>query len=62
MPWLGTFHSIGAQILRRHAELVGLKSDFTILDTDDQIRLIKQLIAGRRPRREALAGRACSPR
>ncbi|MEQ1771856.1 MAG: UvrD-helicase domain-containing protein, partial [Devosia sp.] len=45
MPWLGTFHSIGARILRRHAELVGLKSDFTILDTDDQIRLIKQLIA-----------------
>ena len=44
MPWLGTFHSIGAKILRRHAELVGLKSDFTILDTDDQIRLIKQLI------------------
>jgi DNA helicase-2/ATP-dependent DNA helicase PcrA len=44
MPWLGTFHSIGVKILRRHAELVGLKSDFTILDTDDQIRLIKQLI------------------
>ncbi|MCR6673854.1 ATP-dependent helicase [Devosia ginsengisoli] len=44
MPWLGTFHSIGARILRRHAELVGLKSDFTILDTDDQIRLIKQLL------------------
>lgn len=45
MPWLGTFHSIGARILRRNAELVGLKSDFTILDTDDQIRLIKQLLA-----------------
>jgi DNA helicase-2/ATP-dependent DNA helicase PcrA len=44
MPWLGTFHSIGVKILRRHAEMVGLKSDFTILDTDDQIRLIKQLI------------------
>jgi DNA helicase-2/ATP-dependent DNA helicase PcrA len=44
MPWMGTFHSIGARILRRHAELVGLKSDFTILDTDDQIRLIKQLL------------------
>ena len=44
MPWLGTFHSIGARILRRNAELVGLKSDFTILDTDDQIRLIKQLL------------------
>jgi DNA helicase-2/ATP-dependent DNA helicase PcrA len=44
MQWLGTFHSIGAKILRRHAELVGLKSNFTILDTDDQIRLLKQLI------------------
>jgi DNA helicase-2/ATP-dependent DNA helicase PcrA len=44
MPWLGTFHSIGVKILRRHAELVGLKPDFTILDTDDQIRLLKQLI------------------
>ena len=44
MQWLGTFHSIGVKILRRHAELVGLKSDFSILDTDDQIRLIKQLI------------------
>ncbi len=47
MPWLGTFHSIGARILRRHAELVDLKSDFTILDTDDQIRLIKQLMSAR---------------
>jgi DNA helicase-2/ATP-dependent DNA helicase PcrA len=44
MPWLGTFHSIGVKILRRHAELAGLKSGFTILDTDDVIRLIKQLI------------------
>ncbi|KXF76840.1 ATP-dependent DNA helicase [Paramesorhizobium deserti] len=44
MPWLGTFHSIGVKLLRRHAELAGLKSDFTILDTDDVIRLIKQLI------------------
>jgi DNA helicase II / ATP-dependent DNA helicase PcrA len=44
MPWLGTFHSIGVKILRRHAELVGLRSDFTILDTDDQIRLLKQLL------------------
>lgn len=44
MPWLGTFHSIGVKILRRHAELVGLKSNYTILDTDDQIRLLKQLI------------------
>jgi DNA helicase-2/ATP-dependent DNA helicase PcrA len=45
MPWLGTFHSIGVKILRRHAELVGLKSDFTILDVDDQIRLMKQQLA-----------------
>jgi DNA helicase-2/ATP-dependent DNA helicase PcrA len=44
MAWLGTFHSIGVKMLRRHAELVGLKSSFTILDTDDQIRLLKQVI------------------
>ncbi|MEQ1649750.1 MAG: UvrD-helicase domain-containing protein [Hyphomicrobiaceae bacterium] len=44
MPWLGTFHAIGVKILRRHSELVGLKSGFTILDTDDQIRLMKQVI------------------
>ncbi|AZO02302.1 MULTISPECIES: UvrD-helicase domain-containing protein [unclassified Mesorhizobium] len=44
MPWLGTFHSIGVKLLRRHAELAGLKSDFTILDNDDVVRLIKQLI------------------
>ena len=44
MPWLGTFHSIGVKMLRRNAELVDLNSDFTILDTDDQIRLLKQLI------------------
>ncbi len=44
MPWLGTFHSICAKMLRRHAELVGLRSNFTILDTDDQLRLLKQLI------------------
>jgi len=44
MPWLGTFHSICVKILRRHAEMVGLKRDFTILDTDDQIRLLKQVI------------------
>ena len=44
MPWLGTFHAISTKILRRHAELVGLKSNFTILDTDDQIRLLKQVI------------------
>lgn len=45
MKWLGTFHSIAAQILRRHAELAGLKSNFTILDADDQVRLAKQVIA-----------------
>ncbi|MFV0333341.1 MAG: ATP-dependent helicase [Tropicimonas sp.] len=44
MPWLGTFHSICAKLLRRHAELAGLQSNFTILDTDDQVRLLKQLI------------------
>ncbi|MEM1314385.1 MAG: UvrD-helicase domain-containing protein, partial [Pseudomonadota bacterium] len=44
MPWLGTFHSLGNKILRRHAELVDLNSNFTILDTDDQLRLIKQLL------------------
>ena len=44
MQWLGTFHSIGARMLRRHAELAGLKPNFTILDTDDQIRLIKQIL------------------
>ena len=42
--WLGTFHAVAARILRRHAELAGLKPDFTILDTDDQIRLLKQII------------------
>jgi DNA helicase-2/ATP-dependent DNA helicase PcrA len=44
MPWMGTFHSIGAKILRRHAELVGLQPSFTILDTDDQVRLLKQIL------------------
>ena len=44
MPWLGTFHSIAAKMLRRHAELVGLQSNYTIIDTDDQLRLLKQLI------------------
>jgi DNA helicase-2/ATP-dependent DNA helicase PcrA len=44
MPWLGTFHALGVKLLRRHAELVDLKSNFTILDTDDQVRLMKQLI------------------
>jgi DNA helicase-2/ATP-dependent DNA helicase PcrA len=44
MPWLGTFHSICARMLRRHAELVGLQTNYTIIDTDDQLRLLKQLI------------------
>lgn len=48
MSWLGTFHSIGVKILRRHAELVGLKSGFTILDDDDQVRLLKQIIEAAR--------------
>ena len=44
LPWLGTFHAVAAKILRIHAELVGLKSSFTILDTDDQLRLLKQIL------------------
>ena len=44
MPWLGTFHSIGGRILRTHAELAQLKSNFTVLDADDQVRLLKQLL------------------
>ncbi len=44
MPWLGTFHSIGGRILRYHAELVQLKANFTVLDVDDQVRLLKQLL------------------
>ncbi len=43
--WLGTFHSVAARLLRRHAEVVGLKPNFTILDTDDQLRLVKQIAA-----------------
>jgi len=44
MYWLGTFHAIGVKILRQHAPLVGLEKNFTILDSDDQLRLIKQLV------------------
>ncbi|MCX7645161.1 MAG: UvrD-helicase domain-containing protein [Rhodobacteraceae bacterium] len=44
MPWLGTFHAIGVKLLRRHAELAGLRPNFTILDTDDQVRLLRQLV------------------
>jgi DNA helicase-2/ATP-dependent DNA helicase PcrA len=42
--WVGTFHALGARILRRNAEAVGLKSNFTIIDQDDQVRLLKQLV------------------
>ncbi|SVE51282.1 uncharacterized protein METZ01_LOCUS504136, partial [marine metagenome] len=45
--YLGTFHSIAARILRKHAESVGLKTNFTILDTDDQFRLLKQVLEAR---------------
>ncbi len=45
--WVGTFHAVGARILRAHAEAVGLKPNFTILDSDDQVRLIKQLLQAR---------------
>ena len=44
MPFLGTFHSVAAKMLRRHAELAGLQSNYTIIDTDDQLRLLKQLV------------------
>ena len=43
LPWLGTFHSISAKLLRKHADAVGLKSNFTIIDQDDQVRLIKNI-------------------
>ncbi len=60
MPWLGTFHALSTKLLRRHAELVGLKSSFTILDTDDQLRLLKQLIRPRTSTRSA-GRRGCWP-
>ena len=44
LPWLGTFHSISVKILRRHAEALGYKSNFTILDTDDQKKLLKKIL------------------
>ena len=46
MPWLGTFHSISVRFLRRHAEAVGLKSNFTILDTEDQKKLVRNICKG----------------
>ncbi|MDP6781903.1 MAG: UvrD-helicase domain-containing protein, partial [Alphaproteobacteria bacterium] len=48
MPFLGTFHSVAARMLRYDAELAGLKPDFTIIDADDQVRVLKQLIAAER--------------
>ena len=44
LPWLGTFHSISVKILRRHADVLGYKSNFTILDTDDQKKLLKKIL------------------
>ena len=61
MPWLGTFHSVAARMLRSHAELVGLQSNFTILDTDDQLRVLKQLIQRRRTSTRSAGRRASSP-
>ncbi|HCS23437.1 MAG TPA: UvrD-helicase domain-containing protein [Alphaproteobacteria bacterium] len=55
--WLGTFHSLCARMLRRHAERVGLKTNFTILDEDDQLRLIKQLAEA-----ENIDAKKCPPR
>jgi DNA helicase-2/ATP-dependent DNA helicase PcrA len=46
LSWLGTFHSICAKLLRKHASAVNLNSNFTIIDTDDQIRLIKNICKG----------------
>ena len=46
IPWLGTFHSISVKFLRRHAEALGYKSNFTILDTDDQKKLIRNIVKG----------------
>ena len=43
--WIGTFHAMGARILKKHPEIVGLKSQFSIIDIDDQIRLVKQALS-----------------
>ena len=62
MPWLGTFHSIGVKLLRRHAELAGLQDrDFTILDTDDVSPADQAADPGRRAGRQALASARTSP-
>ncbi len=55
--WLGTFHALAARILRAHAERVGLKPNFSILDTDDQLRLVKQLIQAEKSRQPEMAVR-----
>ena len=47
LPWLGTFHSVSAKLLRKHAEAVGLNSRFTIIDQEDQLRLIKNIFYSR---------------
>ena len=61
MPWLGTFHSIGGRILRTHAEMVQLKSNFTVLDIDDQIRLLKQLAVRPKTSTTSAGRRGCWP-
>ncbi|MDC0987722.1 UvrD-helicase domain-containing protein, partial [Alphaproteobacteria bacterium] len=58
--WIGTFHALGARILRRHAETVGLKSNFTILDADDQVRLLKQLLQAEKVDEKRWPARALS--
>ena len=44
---MGTFHSLGARMLRQHCELIGLKSNFTIIDVEDQVKLLKQIISAK---------------
>ena len=58
--WIGTFHALGARILRRHAEIVGLKSNFTILDADDQVRLLKQFLQAEKVDEKRWPARALS--
>jgi DNA helicase-2/ATP-dependent DNA helicase PcrA len=60
--WIGTFHAIAARLLRRHAEAVGLRPDFTILDTDDQLRLIRTLPPSRASTRNRPRPASCLPR
>ena len=44
---MGTFHSLGARMLRQHCEVIGLKSNFTIIDVEDQVKLLKQIISAK---------------